>query len=273
MYYANDTYIGRSLDTYGEYTEAELDLWRQFIRQGMTVVDVGANIGAYTIPLAKMVGPRGRVIAIEAQRQIWQMLIGNLALNEIENTSAIIGAANSALGNVHFPRVNYLLRSNFGAVGYEPGGDYEDSILIPSFPIDEMKLQPVHFIKIDVEGMELEVLKGPDQTIERSKPILYVENDRPEKSHDLNAHIMGLDYRLFWHLSMMFNPKNFAGEADNVFGSFAGINMLCVHSSVKLTIAGLTEIRTPDDVSGAVLGPREKNVWNREQMVAATATS
>jgi hypothetical protein len=53
MFHANDSYIGRSLDLYGEFSEGEIELFKQVVRPGMTVVDVGANIGAHTIYLSK----------------------------------------------------------------------------------------------------------------------------------------------------------------------------------------------------------------------------
>ena len=62
-----DTWVGRALDRYGEWCEHEVQLFRALLRPGDTVVDVGANIGAFSVPLARFVGPTGRVIAFEAQ--------------------------------------------------------------------------------------------------------------------------------------------------------------------------------------------------------------
>src|SRR5205823_13798505 len=59
MFYANDEYIGRSLDLYGEFSEGEMELFNNYLRPGMTVVDVGANIGVHTVYFANAVGPSG----------------------------------------------------------------------------------------------------------------------------------------------------------------------------------------------------------------------
>src|SRR5262252_8072234 len=98
MYYDTDVYIGRSLELYGEYCEGENKVWKQILHPGMTAMDVGANIGAHTIFMAKTVGPNGRVFAVEPQRQLYQMLQGNLALNEITNTFVMHGALGKEVG-------------------------------------------------------------------------------------------------------------------------------------------------------------------------------
>lgn len=65
IYNKNDMYIGRSLDRYGEYSEGEVDLFRQIVHQGDTVLEVGANLGAHTLALALLVGEGGCVHAFE----------------------------------------------------------------------------------------------------------------------------------------------------------------------------------------------------------------
>jgi protein-L-isoaspartate O-methyltransferase len=68
IYTINDTYIGRALDKYGEISRDEVLFLQQLTRPGMTVLEVGANIGVFTVPLARFVHPGGRVIAFEPQR-------------------------------------------------------------------------------------------------------------------------------------------------------------------------------------------------------------
>ena len=75
MYLLNDAYIGRSLDVYGEYSEGEIDLFRQLLRPGDVAIDVGANIGALTVPMARLVQPGGAVVAFEPQRRDLRHLV------------------------------------------------------------------------------------------------------------------------------------------------------------------------------------------------------
>src|SRR5262249_9002967 len=72
LYTVNDTYIGRALDKYGEISRDEVLFLQQLTRPGMTVLEVGANIGVFTVPLARFVHPGGRVIALDPQRIINQ---------------------------------------------------------------------------------------------------------------------------------------------------------------------------------------------------------
>ena len=89
MYLLNDAYIGRSLDVYGEYSEGEIDLFRQLLRPGDVAIDVGANIGALTVAMARLVQPGGAIVAFEPQRAIFDILCDNLRLNGLANVTRI----------------------------------------------------------------------------------------------------------------------------------------------------------------------------------------
>ena len=247
MYYDTDAFIGRSLELYGEYSEGEPAVWSQILHPGMTTIEVGANIGAHTIFLAKKLGPAGRLFAIEPQRQLYQMLQGNLALNEIKNTFVMHGAIGREMGTIAVPDVDYSKDGNFG--GTSLGGISEERV--PLSTIDHIAAERVHFIKIDVEGMECDVIEGATNTLRRCKPILYVENDRSSKSSELIEMLMLHDYRLWWHLPPLFNPQNFFGTVDNIFGATVSVNMLCIPSSQPASLPGWREIKTPQDTSGA----------------------
>jgi dTDP-4-amino-4,6-dideoxygalactose transaminase len=83
-------------------------------------------------------------------------------------------------------------------------------------------------MKIDVEGMELEVLKGADATIRQHMPVVFVENDRKEKSADLIQHIHKLGYQLYWFTPPLYNPDNFYHNEENIYGNTITRNMLCL---------------------------------------------
>ena len=99
----------------------------------------------------------------------------------------------------------------------------------------------------DVEGMEKDVLSGAAKTIARSLPVLYLENDRPEKSPALIQHLIDLEYQLFWHTPALFHPKNFFQQAENVFGRIVSSNMLAIPANSSIEVSGLRAITGPDD--------------------------
>lgn len=241
LYSGRDKYVGGSLDRYGEFSELEANLFSDLIKPGMVVLEIGANIGAHTVHLAKLVGKNGRVVAFEAQRVIFQILCANLALNGIENTYVKCLAVGAVAGEIMVPRVDYRGDNNFGAISL--GGD--DGDVVEMIPIDKLKLPACHMIKIDVEGMEKQVLDGARQTIKRFRPSLYVENDRPDKHAELIATLFDLDYRIWWHLPWLYNPANIAGDSENVFPNIASFNVLCLpREAAPEEIKGGVEVKS-----------------------------
>ena len=118
---------------------------------------------------------------------------------------------------------------------------------VPIATLDSYALTACHLIKIDVEGMERNVLEGARATIARHQPLLYVENNKPERSSDLIQWLLSNHYRPYWHLPPLFNPKNSFGETKNVFGNTVSVNMLCVPKSKPSRVEGLREITSRND--------------------------
>ena len=248
LYLPHDSYIGRSLDLYGEFSEREGAVFAQLVRPGQIVVEVGANIGAHTLHLAKLVGPSGLVVALEPQRQLFYLLCANLALNEQFQVRAYGVAAGSSVGRTKVPPIDYRRDGNFGGVslsdaGSDAGGGEEVQVVtLDSFAT----LPSLRLLKIDVEGMEVEVLRGARQTIARHRPILYVENDRRQHSARLIGLLQTFDYELYWDMPPLFNPDNFAGHPDNVFPGIVSINLLCMPREIGMPVSG-RRVAGPDD--------------------------
>lgn len=242
LYNRHDMYIGRSLELYGEFSEGEVELFRQTIKPGMLAVEVGANIGAHTLALSKLVGDQGRVFAFEPQRIVYQTLCANLALNSVLNVDCRCLAVGAEAGSLFVPPLDYNATNNFGGLGL---GGYASGEPTQVITLDALNLPRCEFLKADVEGMELEVIKGAEATIRRCQPMLYIENDREEKSSALIRYIDSLEYDLYWHRPPLFNPSNFLKNPENVFGQIVSSNMFGIHKSVQAEIEGLPKVPVP----------------------------
>ncbi len=244
LFNKHDIYLGRSLQKYGEYSWFELEMFEQFVSQGSVVVEVGANIGAHTIPLSKLVGSEGRVFAFEPQRIVFQALCANLALNHCTNVYAEQSAIGAEPGKIIVPATDPNSAGNFGGISLIATGKGE-SVRLQR--LDDIDVPACRLLKIDVEGMECEVLKGARHTIGRFRPILYLENDRESRSAELIELIQGMDYDIYWHLPPLYNPGNFANDSENLFPGIVSINILCVPSEAKSSINGLRRVTSARD--------------------------
>lgn len=259
-YLANDVYIGRAFEEYGEANEIEVAFLCSLLTADDVVVDVGANVGTHAIPFAKVAK---KVYAFEPQVPIYDVLVENVALNGLEEK---VEALNVALGaaddNVlSFGPIDYAAPNNFGGFGVR---ESLSGTSVQTATLDGLALERVALIKVDVEGFEAHVIEGARATITRDRPLLYVENDRAEKSPALIDTIQKLGYRLYWHLPPLFNPRNHAGRTADAFPGVVAVNMLCVPrgQSVPQT-AGLREVAGPRDAAFGVRSPsiRPPNGW------------
>ena len=193
LFNRHDQYIGASLRKYGEFSPGEYDLFRQIVTPGMTVLEIGANIGAHTVELSRLAGPAGVVHAFEPQRIMFQLLCANLALNSRTNVFAHPLAVGEARATASIPAPDPNRPANFGGVSMLSAAPGEKVQVVR---IDDFALPACHVIKIDVEGMEAPSLRGAAETIRRLRPVLYVENDRQQNSPVLIALLLEFRYRL-----------------------------------------------------------------------------
>lgn len=140
-----------------EFEPSIQNLLRKHLQPGMTVVDVGANIGYLSLLAARLVGPTGRVYAVEAAPDNLAFLKQNIKLNKIENIEVVPYAAGS-----QYRQRAFHLRSRGDLHGFydHPMDEKIKTITVEEHPLDEVIRNKVDFVKIDVEGGEIEVLRG-----------------------------------------------------------------------------------------------------------------
>ena len=249
VYNVNDTFIGKSLETYGEWCESELQLLGQLLRPGDVVCDIGANIGTHTLYFAKKVGQTGHVLALEPQRHAFQLLCANVALNELQNVSCLQQGIGDKEYETWIPLLNPTSSQNMGALCIDQH-DEEQGERIRVTTLDSLavvhKMPSCRLLKIDVEGMERRVLDGAVQFIKQCKPVLFIENNQEEHSRAIISRLLSLGYRCWWHIAPYFSQKNYLSCQENVFENRWEANMLCIHSSVPANI-DLPPVAGPED--------------------------
>lgn len=231
----HDEYVGRSFIALGEFGEAQLELFRSMVTPDMVVVDVGANIGAFTVELAKIAR---YVHAFEPQRHVYHMLCGNVALRNLDNVTCHHMALGDTSGILEVPTLNRDVVNNLGAFSVDMPGEKADRVRIEPLQI------PCQFLKVDVEGHELAVLRGAEPMIRECRPVLYVENDRHDKADALIEYVRELGYTPYWHVTPMFRENNFRRLKADPWHACHSFDMLCIEG--KLDDPDAREARVGD---------------------------
>ena len=176
---------GRGVYVFGDSLEPELCHLQHFIGAGQVFVDVGANVGVFTVKAAKEVGNEGLVIAIEPFIETAVRLSHNVQANGYRN----VRIRNFCIGRETQQSRLYLNKGKPNSFGLVPKGDAE-SISVLSVSLDDLcrweNLERLDYLKIDAEGAEGAVLAGGQEAISRFRPIVQVEVTLSDSSLSLN---------------------------------------------------------------------------------------
>lgn len=195
---------------------------RKFHGDGVLALDCGANVGVHTLEWARHMHGWGQVLAFEPQERIYYALAGNIALNNCFNASARWAALGKENITIRIPMPDYSQPASFGSlelfqtertefIGQPVSYDAERMTPVQQLSIDSLALPRVDLMKVDVEGMEMDVLHGASDTLVRQRPVLVVEVIKSDRNQ-IKAFLRGLGYRLFG----------------------MGINLLAIHESDPL---------------------------------------
>ncbi len=147
--------------------------FRMYVRPGGHVVDVGANIGYFTVLAGTLVGPTGRVTAIEPNSENCRLILASVAANSLSNVELIPVALDRQRGWAHF---STHVGSNGGLRPDAIEGIIDDAgQIVPVFRLDDLVEHAVDFLKIDVEGAEYRAMMGARGIIDRDRPIVSSE--------------------------------------------------------------------------------------------------
>jgi FkbM family methyltransferase len=185
------------------------------IKPGDVVLDVGAHIGCFTLKAAKEVGPEGRVVSFEPSSENFRLLTLNVNSNDYSNAKLFNVAVGSAPGTA---KLNLGSRKGTNSLlsdaGVEKVGIEEVPIRTLDSIADELKLTKVSFVKIDVEGFELEVLKGGRNILASSHPSIAMEtHDFGPSEEEIGNYLRTFGYvvrtiRYRTHLGLLYANWN-----------------------------------------------------------------
>ncbi len=151
----------------GERDPNVMRFLRRWVRPGFVACDIGANIGTYTVPIARLVGPSGHVVSFEPNRPTYACLRQNIRQNRLANVTLLRAAAGPESGTAGL----VVTADNFGEVHLAPPGGVATArvaVTTVDAEVARLRLHRVDFIKIDVEGFELAALRGATRTLDNN---------------------------------------------------------------------------------------------------------
>jgi FkbM family methyltransferase len=166
------------------------------VQEGFKILDVGANIGVYTLKMAKKAGCKGFVISAEPEDENFLFLQKNIAINELENVIPVKAALSDFEGK------GTLFLSASGSGEHSLVSKSENKIEVPVFSVEglmrRLKIESLDLMKIDVEGAEIQVLKGSIQMLKekRIRRIVVAAYHNPNECREVTNYLTAFDYKV-----------------------------------------------------------------------------
>ena len=170
-----DVEVSRSLVSLGSWEEHETRIFSAAVKEGMVVVDIGANIGHYTLEAARRVGEKGKVLAFEPEPHNFSLLCRNVEANRYRNVIPVQKALSNRSGAARLT----LSAGNLGGHHLKNSGEHGEDVAVSMVTLDEFLLdepRPINVIKMDAEGAEMGILEGMKGVLEANPDlILFTE--------------------------------------------------------------------------------------------------
>jgi FkbM family methyltransferase len=153
------------------------DLILNYLKRGDVFIDVGANVGYYSVLAGKIVGDLGQIISVEPTHSTAKVLRHNVQLNHLKNVRIIRKAAwcNNGLIRMRIPK------GFFGMASVCSQNGVTDTLEVEAFPLDELSdVKTVDLLKIDAEGSEYTILQGAKEILKKAKYVVLEASDQKE---------------------------------------------------------------------------------------------
>ena len=161
----------------GTYERKKLDLLTRFLKEGLTVFDIGAHVGYYTLFFSKSIGPKGKVVAFEPVPENASWLVKHVKVNHAEQNTIVYSSAISSRNGVR----RFDIREH-SAIGKLSTHHSSSILLVPVFSLDSLcsegiadELLPVpDIVKMDIEGEEVSALEGSTDILKKRKTTWFI---------------------------------------------------------------------------------------------------
>lgn len=205
------------------WEKPETELFKNYIKPGMTVVDIGAHVGYFTLLASKLVGDKGRVISFEPTPATLDLLSQNLLDNHITNVELYKNAAADKSSGA------YLYPDRVSPASNSMYGDGDKGIYISAVALDDVISAKVDFIKMDIEGGEYWALKGMLDVVERSDNLTMITEVYPEGLKRSGSSLYEYLMLLKKYFKLYFTNGAYVGcdDIERAVRKAGSINLLC----------------------------------------------
>jgi FkbM family methyltransferase len=181
---------------FGQYEKEKRKILNRYLQTGMTFVDIGANLGDYSLIAARLVGQTGKVIAFEPDPSNYGWLKKTIEKNGLKNVEIRQEALSDRDG-----QATLFLGETSGWHTLKQGqlSSEKGEVLVRTKRLDSMMLERLDIVKVDVEGAEFEVLQGAKEQIRKHKPVLFIDL-HPTMGADIRGSLntlRELDYAIY----------------------------------------------------------------------------
>jgi FkbM family methyltransferase len=227
LHFAKKIHYAQVLRRVTESDEPDLKVLKFLVEPGQSVADIGANIGVYAKFLSERVGRSGQVISVEPIPSTFDILRSNvrkLGLSNVETKNYAI-SDEEGQAKMQVPKYESGGEDFYGA--RIEGGVVNDSMrsfVVPTTTVDALLsgMSRLHFIKCDVEGHELNCIRGAAKTIERFKPAWLIEisgdmSDEGSRSYRTSCILRDSGYEAFWFDGVKLRPRRPDTKSVNYF--------------------------------------------------------
>jgi len=231
--------ITKQLQEYSAHTRNEIAMISSFIDEGFNIIDIGAHIGTFAVPFTIFNKGKGKIFAFEACPENFNLLRENIKNNNLEEIIIPInGVVSSVKENSFQKRVDD--KKNSGTHFFQPATEDKNSCIQR---IDFNKwyrdsLEPrIDFLKIDVEGAEIDVLASCKEMIKKNLPIIYIEINQKalarfgHSSQDIEIELGNLGYKFFRNIYIRNSSNDrFEIACINTLKKSGNFDLLAIHA-------------------------------------------